>query len=78
MTTTPQTDWEYEFGEKFSQEKIGIDFTTYCQLWSFIEKLLSKARNETLDEAKKIIKTWHIKKGGFSEIEYRIEQLKFK
>ena len=75
MTTTPQDDWEKEFWILWG---ISPEGTPKHKAGLKALGIVLKARNETLDEAKKIIKTWHIKKGGFSEIEYRIEQLKFK
>lgn len=49
-----------------------------CEHWKDIKKALSDVRNLALEEAASIVKTWHIRKGGFTELEYQILDLKEK
>lgn len=58
----------YVFKSSFHAKSIAF-------ITSRITCLVSQVRSETLEEAADVLKTWHIKKGGFGEIEHTIRNL---
>lgn len=92
MTTTPQSDWEKELEKAFENGHLIVALDVVERAISKahkngvsigqedahpdIREQITKARNDAFDEAIGLIKIWHIKKGGFTELAYQVEQLK--
>lgn len=76
--TTPQVwkellhDFVYESGILYDNPNTKL---IHNQLSFLIHNTLTQQRHIVLKEAADLVKTWHIKKGGLSELEYQIRNL---